>query len=74
MSPRVNRMGKFQNLVDSPAGMEGFRAKYRIPQGVGGSRILLLGPNHNQERNGAGRHSYDRFHRKRNDDSHGEDN
>ena len=23
-------MGKFQNLVDSPAGMEGFRAKYRI--------------------------------------------
>ena len=28
-------MGKFQNLVDSPAGMEGFRAKYRIPQGMG---------------------------------------
>ena len=28
-------MGKFQNLVDSPAGMEGFRAKYRISQGVG---------------------------------------
>ena len=28
-------MGKFQNLVDSTAGMEGFRAKYRIPQGVG---------------------------------------
>ena len=35
MSPRVNRMGKFKNLVDSPAGMEGFRAKYCIPQGVG---------------------------------------
>ena len=28
-------MGKFQKLVDSPAGMEGFRAKYRIPPGVG---------------------------------------
>ena len=35
MPPRVSRMGKFQNLVDSPASMEGFRAKYRIPQGVG---------------------------------------
>ena len=28
-------MGKFQKLVDSPAGMEGFKAKYRIPSGVG---------------------------------------
>ena len=28
-------MGKFKNLVDSPAGMEGFRARYHIPQGVG---------------------------------------
>ena len=28
-------MGKFKSLVDSPAGMEGFRAKYHIPQGVG---------------------------------------
>ena len=27
-------MGKFEKLVDSPAGMEGFRAKYRIPPGV----------------------------------------
>ena len=27
-------MGRFKHLVDSPAGMEGFRAKYRIPQGV----------------------------------------
>ena len=27
-------MGKFQKLVDSLAGMEGFRAKYRIPSGV----------------------------------------
>ena len=27
-------MGKFQKLVDSLAGMEGFRAKYRIPPGV----------------------------------------
>ena len=32
---RVNRMGKFKSLVDSPAGMEGFRAKYHISQGVG---------------------------------------
>ena len=28
-------MGKFKSLVDSPAGMEGFRAKYHIPQGMG---------------------------------------
>ena len=28
-------MGKFEKLVDSPVGMEGFRAKYRIPLGVG---------------------------------------
>ena len=27
-------MGRFKYLVDSPAGMEGFRAKYCIPQGV----------------------------------------
>ena len=27
-------MGKFQKLVDSPTGMEGFRTKYRIPPGV----------------------------------------
>ena len=28
-------MGKLEKLVDSPAGMEGFRAKYYIPPGVG---------------------------------------
>ena len=28
-------MGKFEKMVDSPAGMEGFRAKYRIPPGIG---------------------------------------
>ena len=28
-------MGRFKHLVDSPAGMDGFRAKYHIPQGVG---------------------------------------
>ena len=28
-------MGRFKHLVDSLAGMEGFRAKYYIPQGVG---------------------------------------
>ena len=27
-------MGRFKHLVDTPAGMEGFRARYRIPQGV----------------------------------------
>ena len=27
-------MGKFKHLVYSPADMEGFRAKYHIPQGV----------------------------------------
>ena len=27
-------MGKFEKLVDSPTDMEGFRAKYRISQGV----------------------------------------
>ena len=28
-------MGRFKHLVDFDAGMEGFRAKYHIPQGVG---------------------------------------
>ena len=28
-------MGRFKHLVDSPACIEGFRAKYHIPQGVG---------------------------------------
>ena len=27
-------MGRFKHLVDSPTGMEGFRAKYHIPQGA----------------------------------------
>ena len=27
-------MGRFKNLVDSPANIEGFRTKYHIPQGV----------------------------------------
>ena len=27
-------MGKLEKMVDSPAGMEGFRAKYRIPPEV----------------------------------------
>ena len=27
-------MRRFKHLVDSPAGMEGFRAKYHIPHGV----------------------------------------
>ena len=28
-------MGKLEKMVDTPAGMEGFRAKYRIPPEVG---------------------------------------
>ena len=28
-------MGRFKHLVDSPASMDGFKAKYHIPQGVG---------------------------------------
>ena len=28
-------MSRFKHLVDSSAGMEGFKAKYHIPQGVG---------------------------------------
>ena len=35
-------MGRFAHLVDSPAGMEGFRAKYHIPQGVS---MLYCAPN-----------------------------
>ena len=27
-------MGRFKHLVDTPASMEGFRARYRIPQGM----------------------------------------
>ena len=28
-------MGRLEKMVDSPAGMAGFRAKYRIPPEVG---------------------------------------
>ena len=28
-------MGRFKHLVNSPAGTEGYRARYHIPQGVG---------------------------------------
>ena len=28
-------MGKLEKMVDSPAGMEGFKAKYRIPSEIG---------------------------------------
>ena len=28
-------MGKLEKMVDSPAGMEGFKVKYRIPPEVG---------------------------------------
>ena len=35
MSPSLAKMGRFKHLVDSPVGMEGFWAKYHIPQGVG---------------------------------------
>ena len=27
-------MGRFKHIVDTPASMEGFRARYRIPQGM----------------------------------------
>ena len=27
-------MGRFKNLIDTSADIEGFRARYRIPQGV----------------------------------------
>ena len=36
-------MGRFAHLVDSPASMERFRAKYHIPQGV--SYGTMLGVN-----------------------------
>ena len=36
-------MGRFKHLVDSLAGMEGFRAKYHIPQGVALSIVLQIG-------------------------------
>ena len=35
MSFLVTWMGKFKSLVDSSAGIEGFRARYHILQGVG---------------------------------------
>ena len=35
MSHAFDYMGRFKHLMDSPASMEGFRAKYHIPQGVG---------------------------------------
>ena len=36
-------MGRFKYLVDSPASMESFRAKYHIPPGVG---LQYCSPNH----------------------------
>ena len=36
-------MGRFKYLVDSPASMESFRAKYHIPPGVG---LQYCPPNH----------------------------
>ena len=36
-------MGRFKHLVDSLADMEGFRAKYHIPQGVALSIVLQTG-------------------------------
>ena len=66
-------MGKLEKLVDSPVGMESFKAKYHIPPGVG-LEYLLLGRGFNQEKDGAGRHSDDSLHRGRNDDPYGENN
>ena len=34
-SPSSTQMGRFQKLIKTPAAMEAFRAKYRIPPGVG---------------------------------------
>ena len=65
-------MGKFEKLVDSPADM-GFQGQIPYPA-RSRSRVLLLGPDLNQESDKTGRHSNDSFHRRRNDDPHGEDN
>ena len=35
-------MGRFTPLVGSPADMEGFRAKYHIPQGVAYDTVLRI--------------------------------
>ena len=35
MSPVFAEMGRFKHLMDSLAGMEGFRTKYHITPGVG---------------------------------------
>ena len=68
-------MGKLEKLVDSPAGMEGFRAKYRIPPRVGLEYCSLEEVlTKRKTGTGVGRHSDDSLHRRRNDDPYGEDN
>ena len=44
-------MGRFTHLVDSPVGMEGFRAMYHIPQGVS-LRYCLMGGWHTLRKEG----------------------
>ena len=66
-------MGKLEKMVDSPAGMEGFKAKYRIPPEVGleycSLEEVLI-----KRRTGAGCHSSDSLCGRRNDHPYGEDN
>ena len=40
MSLAFAKMGRFKHLVDSPVGMEGFRAKYHIPL-LSPDRVLI---------------------------------
>ena len=63
-------MSRFKHLVDTPTGIEGFRAKYHVSQGVA---LRYCAPDQividRKERGGC--HSCDHFHRRRNDTSRG---
>ena len=63
-------MSKFKHIVDFDANMEGFRAKYHISQGV--PAILCFRLNSHKQGGRRGSHSYDRFHRRRNDNPYGQ--
>ena len=72
LSPQSAQIGRIAPLVDSPVGMEGFRDKYHMLQGVACStmfqiKCLPIGMR------GSG-HSHDCLHRRGDDTSHKQGN
>ena len=60
-------MGRFTNLVDTPKGIENFKARYHIPAGVS-IWHCLQGEWHAMRSEGGGSNPHDRFHKGRGDE------